>query len=73
MSAIYAGWFTEVFTAAWLDLDYDEPHAVVESELELLAPPGAVHEVRMRVPSGLTQEKSQTAPGVIRGVPGSAA
>jgi hypothetical protein len=54
-----AGFFTEIFAAAPIDLDYDEPNAVVEAELELVTPTGAVHQMELQVVSGsVTKEKA---------------
>jgi hypothetical protein len=47
--ASFAGCFTEVFAAAPIDLDYDEPNAVVEAELELVSPNGSVHRIEISV------------------------
>jgi hypothetical protein len=55
----FAGCFTEVFAAAPIDLDYDEPNAVVEAELELVEPGQSVHQVVLSVVNGVaTSERS---------------
>jgi hypothetical protein len=55
----FAGCFTEIFAAAPIDLDYDEPNAVVETELELVTPTNAAHQMEFQVVSGLaTKEKA---------------
>jgi hypothetical protein len=47
--ATFAGCFTEVFAAAPIDLDYDEPNAVVDAELELVLTSSAVHQMELPV------------------------
>src|SRR5258708_39186734 len=47
--ADFAGCFTEVFAAAALDLDYDEPNAVVAAELELVQASQSVHQMVLPV------------------------
>ena len=34
--ATFAGAYTEVYAAAPIELDYDEPHAVTDAELEIV-------------------------------------
>jgi hypothetical protein len=51
--ATFAGCFTEVFTAPAIDLDFDEPNAVSEAELELVQPSGSVHRMVLPVFRGL--------------------
>jgi hypothetical protein len=48
--------YTEVFAAAPLDLDYDEPNAVVEQELELVSPGSPVHHLELAVKSSQPAE-----------------
>ncbi len=45
----FAGCYTEVFTAEPLDLDYDEPNAVVDADLELIVADQAVHQHQLKV------------------------
>jgi hypothetical protein len=56
--ATFAGCFTEVFAAAAIDLDYDEPHAVVEAELELVQPGSSVHQMVLPVFNGLATNQT---------------
>ncbi len=51
--ATFAGCFTEIYAAAPIDLDYDEPNAVVEAELELVQSSGPVHQIELPVVNGL--------------------
>jgi hypothetical protein len=47
--ADFVGCFTEVFAAAAIDLDYDEPNAVVDAELEVVHATQSVHQVVLPV------------------------
>jgi len=47
--ANFAGCFTEVFAAAAIDLDYDEPNAVVDAELEVVHATQSVHQMVLPV------------------------
>jgi len=55
----FAGCFTEVFAAAPIDLDYDEPNAVVEAELELVSASSSVHQLELPVTSGARRNQSE--------------
>jgi len=55
--ATSAGCFTEVFAAAPIDLDYGEPNAVVEAELELIQLSNPVHQMELPVAGGSAHQK----------------
>jgi hypothetical protein len=48
--------YSEVFVAAPLDLDYDEPNAVVEQELEVIVAGEPVHHMEVAMPAKSSRE-----------------
>jgi len=46
-AATFAGCFTEVYAADAIDLDFEEPYAVCESDLELVPAGEAVHRIEL--------------------------
>ena len=55
----FAGGYSEVYAAAALDLDYDEPNAVTEAELEFVQPGTGVHQMELPVIDGLATSESE--------------
>jgi hypothetical protein len=51
--ATFAGCYTEVYAAAPLDVDYEEPNAVTEEELELVNTGSDLHQMELPVIDGL--------------------
>jgi hypothetical protein len=64
--ATFAGCFTEVYAAAPIDLDYDEPNAVIEAELELVESSGSVHQIEISVVNGLATDEPKVLDRVIQ-------
>ena len=72
----FAGGYTELFAAAPLDLDYEEPNAVTEAELEVVQAGSGVTELELPVIGGRAtndvaphQSKSQELSGRAHGKP----
>jgi hypothetical protein len=51
----FAGAYCEVFAAAPLDLDYDEPNAVTDLELEVVQPESSRHQIEVQVAVATSQ------------------
>jgi hypothetical protein len=60
--ATFAGAYTEVYTAAPIDLDYDEPNAVTDAELEVLQPGSGVSEIELVVCGGVAATETGRTP-----------
>ncbi len=45
----FAGAYSEIYVAAPIDLDYDEPNAVTDADLELVKPSTGTHEIELAV------------------------
>jgi hypothetical protein len=60
--ATFAGCYTEVYAAAPLDIDYEEPNAVTDEELELISTGGDLHQMELTVVDGLATNEIEAAP-----------
>jgi hypothetical protein len=58
--ASFAGCYTEVYAAAPLDVDYEEPNAVTEEELELVATGSDLHQLELPVIDGLATNEIES-------------
>jgi hypothetical protein len=60
--ATFAGAYTEVYAAAPIELDYEEPNAVTDAELELIQPGSGVSEIELVVSGGAAARQASRPP-----------
>ena len=66
-SESFAGGYCEFFAAAPLDLDYDEPNAVTEAELDVVQAGTGVHQMEIPLVDGLATNERELPASEVSG------